>query len=74
VAEDEVIILTFAAIAAAMGIAATSPAAMHRIYFRDNPGPGIARAAILLSLACIFLVTQLWADESVRGIYVVSSG
>jgi hypothetical protein len=71
VAEDEVVILIFAAIAAAMGVAATSPAAMHRIYFRDNPGPGIVRAAVLLSLAWIFLVTQLWADESVTGIYVV---
>jgi hypothetical protein len=71
VAEDEVAVLIAAALVAVAGIVATSPAAMHRIYFRDNPGPGLVRAAILLGLGWIFLVTQVWADESVTGIYVV---
>jgi hypothetical protein len=69
--EGDVVILIMAAVAAVAGIVVNSPAAMHRIYFRDNPGPGLIRAAILLSLIWIFLVSQLWADESVTGWYVV---
>jgi hypothetical protein len=71
VAEDEVLVMVVAALIAGAGIFVTSPAAMHRIYFRGNAGPGLVRAAILLSLAWIFLVTQLWADESVVGVYVL---
>jgi hypothetical protein len=69
--EGDVVILIMAAIAGIAGIAMNSPAAMHRIYFRDNPGPGLVRAAILISLAWIFLVSLVWADESVTGMYIV---
>jgi hypothetical protein len=69
--EGEAVFLMLGIMAAIGGIILTSPAAMHRLYFRGNPGPGLVRAAILLGLLWIWIVTIFWADESVTGIYVV---
>ena len=44
--------------------------ALHPLYFRDNPGPGLARLGVLLAMAWIGYVLWRHADPSVTGIYV----
>jgi len=68
--ESEVFILIVAGCAALAAMAFTVTAPMHRLHFRGNPGPGMVRFAIGLSLAWIWLVCMVWADESVQGVYV----
>ena len=50
---------------------ATRPDTLHRLYLRGNPGPGIVRLGVLLSMAWIGFVLWRYADPSVTGIYVV---
>ncbi|GEM_PF-623341 len=69
--ESEVMILIFAGMVTVGAWIATAQAAMHRLYFRGNPGPGMVRAAVLASLFWIWLVCLVWADDSVRGVYVL---
>ncbi|TVR64778.1 MAG: hypothetical protein EA422_05905 [Gemmatimonadales bacterium] len=69
--ESEVLILIVAFVAMVGAWIGTMQAAMHRLYFRGNPGPGLVRAAVLASLFWIWLVCLIWADDSVRGVYVL---
>jgi hypothetical protein len=68
---SEVIAFLFSLLLAAAGVAATRKGSLHPLYFRGNPGPGIVRLAVILSMLWIGLVIAVWADESVAGIYVV---
>ncbi len=69
--DSEVLILIFSFMATVPALIVTAHAPLHRLYFRGNPGPGFVRAAVLVSLAWIWLVCLVWADESVQGPYVV---
>lgn len=68
--ESEIFLLWMGFFAAMLGAWLTMTAPMHRIFFRNNPGPGMVRAALLLSVAWVWLVCMVWADESVQGVYV----
>lgn len=68
--ESEVLILVFALMATTAALAMTAHAPLHALYFRKNPGPGFVRAGVIASLAWIWLVCMIWADESVQGVYV----
>jgi hypothetical protein len=68
--ESEVFILWMGFFVAMAGVGLTFTAPMHRIYFRGNPGPGLVRAALILSVAWVWLVCMVWADESVQGVYI----
>ena len=69
--DDEILVLIVSGIAAvALGFG-TRPDTLHRLYLRNNPGPGIVRLGVLLSMAWIGFVLWRYADPSVTGIYVV---
>ncbi len=69
--ESEVFILIVAGMITVGAWIGTMQAAMHSLFFRGNPGPGLVRAAVMASLFWIWLVCLIWADDSVRGIYVL---
>jgi hypothetical protein len=71
VSEDEVLILIFSVILALIGMGVNRTNGLHRLYFRDNPAPGIIRLGVLLAIAWIAYVLWRHADPSVTGIYVV---
>ena len=68
---SEVIAFLFSLLLAVVGLVATRKGSLHSLYFRGNPGPGLVRLAVILSMLWIGLVIAVWADESVTGIYVV---
>jgi hypothetical protein len=68
---SEVIAFLFSLVLAVAGMVATRKGSLHPLYFRGNPGPGLVRLAVILSMLWIGLVITVWADESVTGIYVV---
>jgi hypothetical protein len=68
---SEVIAFLFSLLLAVAGMVATRKGSLHPLYFRGNPGPGLVRLAVILSMLWIGLVIAVWADESVAGIYVV---
>lgn len=68
---SEVMVFLFSAFLAVAGTVATWNGSLHSLYFRGNPGPGLVRLAVILSMIWIGLVIAVWADESVTGIYVV---
>jgi hypothetical protein len=69
--EDEVFILILSVVLAGVGIGVNRVGSLHRLYFRDNPAPGIIRLGVLLAMAWIAFVIWRFADPSVTGIYVV---
>jgi hypothetical protein len=69
--ELEVFIFIVAIILSVAGAALNRTNALHALHFRDNPGPGIMRLAVLLAMAWIGFVIAFFADPSVTGIYVV---
>jgi hypothetical protein len=69
--DAEVIIFVLSIGAAIAGVAATSTASLHRLYFRDNPAPGIVRFGVLLAMAWIAYVLWFHADPSVTGPYIL---
>jgi hypothetical protein len=70
VEEDEVVILIFSMIIALAGIGINTTARLHRLYFRDNPAPGIVRMGVLLAMGWIVFVLWRYADPSIVGVYV----
>jgi hypothetical protein len=50
---------------------ATRTGVFHRLYLRDNPGPGILRLGVILAMGWIAFVLWRYADASVTGIYVL---
>jgi hypothetical protein len=68
---SEVFALLVSMVLAAAGTVATWNGSLHPLYLRGNPGPGLVRLAVILSMLWIGLVLAVWADESVTGIYVV---
>jgi hypothetical protein len=68
---SEVIAFLFSLLLAAAGMVATRKGSLHPLYFHGNPGPGLVRLAVILSMLWIGLVIAVWADDSVTGIYVV---
>lgn len=44
---------------------------LHPLHFRQNPGPGIVRAGVLVAMFWIWWVLAFRADPSVTGIYVL---
>jgi hypothetical protein len=71
VSEDEVLVMLVSSVVAVVAGSATRPDKLHRLYLRGNPGPGIVRLGVLLSVAWIGFVLWRYADPSVTGIYVV---
>ena len=69
--ESEGFVLLFSVILGVAGAVINRTGALHPLYFRDNPGPGIIRLAVLLAMAWIGYVLWRHADPSVVGIYVV---
>lgn len=45
--------------------------ALHGLYFRRNPAPGIVRLSVILAMGWIFWVLLYRADPSVTAIYVL---
>lgn len=68
--ETEVLVLIFSALLAGVGVVINRTGGLHGLYFRENPGPGIVRLAVLLAMGWIALVLWRWADPSVAGVYV----
>lgn len=69
--DDEIFVLIVGLGLAGAGIAIHSTSALHPLFFRGNPAPGIVRASILLAMAWIAFVIWRFADPSVSGIYVI---
>lgn len=69
--EGEVMIFLFSIVLAAVGMGVNRTGALHPLYFRGNPAPGIVRLGILLAMGWILYVLRTHADPSVVGIYVV---
>jgi hypothetical protein len=68
--EDEVFVFVFSLALAVVGMVVNSTAFLHRLYFRDNPAPGIVRLGVVLAMGWIGYVLWNHADPSVTGIYV----
>ncbi len=51
--------------------AGTGSLGTHRLYYRGNPWPGLVRLSIVGGMLWVGLVLLVWADESVRGVYVL---
>jgi hypothetical protein len=68
---EEVFLFVVSFVLAGVGMGVTWTGQLHRLYFRDNPAPGIVRAGVILAMAWIGFVLAFFADPSVRGIYVV---
>jgi hypothetical protein len=68
--EGEIVVLIFSMVLGVVGMAVNSTASLHRLYFRDNPAPGIVRLGVLLAMGWIAYVLWHHADPSVTGIYV----
>lgn len=69
--DSEVFALIVSVALAAIGLIANSTGYLHRLYFRNNPAPGIVRLGVILAMAWIAFVLWRYADPSVTGIYVV---
>jgi hypothetical protein len=69
--ESEFFVFIVCAALGVIGAGVNRTGALHRLYFRDNPGPGVIRLGVLLAMAWIGYVLWRHADPSVRGIYVV---
>jgi hypothetical protein len=69
--DDEVFVLFVGIALAVAGVALHSTSALHPLFFRGNPAPGIVRASLLLAMAWISFVLWRFADPSVTGIYVL---
>jgi hypothetical protein len=69
--EFEVMIFVLFIILALVGMGANSMAALHPLYFRGNPAPGVVRLGIIAAMGWIFYVLLVHADPSVTGIYVL---
>lgn len=69
--ELEVIALLLGLLVAGIGIGATTHAGLHRIVRTRNPGLGLIRLAVLLSMLWIGFVIRYYADPSVEGIYTL---
>lgn len=69
--ESELLVFFFCMALAAGGVVVNRTGSLHRLYFRDNPGPGITRLGVLLAMGWIALVLWRWADPSVTGFYVL---
>jgi hypothetical protein len=69
--ESEVFIFSLSIAMAVIGLAVNRLNGLHALFFRRNPGPGIARLGLLLALGWILYVLLYHADPSVTGIYVV---
>lgn len=68
---SEIFVFFVSGVLAGVGALGMSTGRLHRLYFRDNPGPGIVRLGILLAMAWIAFVLWRYADPSVTGVYVV---
>jgi hypothetical protein len=71
VSEDEVFILIVASVLALVGIGVNSTSGLHRLYFRDNPAPGVVRLGVIGAMLWILFVLLNFADPSVTGVYVL---
>lgn len=69
--EDEIFVFAGSFVLAVVGMAVNSTAGLHRLYFRNNPAPGVVRLGVLLAMAWIAYVLEYHADPSVTGVYVV---
>ncbi len=69
--ESEVMVFLVSLLLGVAGTIATWNGSLHSLYFRGNPGPGLVRLAVILSMLWIALVIAVWADESIRGVYVL---
>jgi hypothetical protein len=67
--ELEVIALLLGLLVAGIGVGATTHAGLHRISRARNPGLGLIRLAVLVSMIWIAFVIRYYADPSVKGIY-----
>jgi hypothetical protein len=68
--EGEVMVLVISIVAGLFGVGVSATAALHPLYFRGNPAPGIVRLGVLGAMAWIAYVIWNHADPSVAGIYV----
>lgn len=48
-----------------------SASRLHELHTRDNPGVGLHRAAVILTLAWTGYVMAVHGDDSIRGIYIL---
>jgi hypothetical protein len=69
--DGEVMVFLLSIVLAAVGIGATWMSALHPLFFRGNPAPGIVRLGVLLAMGWIVYVLRNHADPSITGIYVV---
>lgn len=69
--DSERVVFLIALFLAVVGAIVTRKGSLHSLYFRGNPGPGIVRLAVILSMLWIWLVTAVWADAGVTGPYVL---
>jgi hypothetical protein len=69
--EGEVFVLGICVVLGAVAAYYNSTASLSRLYFRNNPAPGIIRLGVILAMAWIGLVIWQFADPSVTGIYVI---
>ncbi|TVQ81305.1 MAG: hypothetical protein EA369_00265 [Bradymonadales bacterium] len=68
---DELLVLIVSALVALGGVFSTQTLSLHRLYVERNAGIGLSRLSVLLSLLWVLFVIFFFADESVRGIYVL---
>jgi len=69
--DGEVMVLVISVVAGLFGVAVNGTSALHPLYFRGNPAPGIVRLGVLGAMAWIAYVIWNHADPSVAGIYVI---
>lgn len=68
--EDEMMVLMVSIGLAGGGAFATRTGLLHPLWFRDNPWPGLVRVAVAAAMAWVTFVLLVFADPSVRGVYL----
>ncbi|OGU04636.1 MAG: hypothetical protein A2W29_05760 [Gemmatimonadetes bacterium RBG_16_66_8] len=68
--DSEVFVFVLSFVAAGIGVVVNRTGALHGLYFRGNPGPGLVRLGVLLAMVWIAFVIWRHADPSVTGVYV----
>jgi hypothetical protein len=67
---DEFVVFGISIFLALLGLALSSTSQLHRLHFRNNPGIGLVKLAVWLSIGWVAFVLWRYADPSVTGIYI----
>ncbi|HPO13103.1 MAG TPA: hypothetical protein PLI09_06625 [Candidatus Hydrogenedentes bacterium] len=68
--DDEIMVMIFSVIAGIAGAFFTSTSRLPGVYTRHNPGIGLMRLAVVISVVWTWYVIQYHGDPSIKGVYV----